>query len=255
MPRFSHFLAVRLPQAVPHVQRLQRLIVAESSELERCCVPPEKSHLTLFPFDADEQQAAEALAACAPIAAAMVGTLAPRLRVSGLGSFSTRVVYAHVAADEGLARLAALRLAMMDEFRQRGIQLEEPRPGQETWSAHLTLLKGSRVQWAAAPRGNVRGRGSMKPPTPGPVIPHACWTSIPAEHTDLGEHLAASIELCPLGRRGTAADGFYPVLGSLPLGGGTAGQPFLEPGCSPSSPALSHAGTVHTSSLPPPPLP
>jgi hypothetical protein len=107
---------------------------------------------------------------------------------------------------------------MLDEFRRRGIRLVEQQSNSKPWTAHLTFLKGSRAQEVGVPG-------------PAPVIPRSCWAFIPAEHTDLGEHLAASVELCPFGRS-KAADGFYPVLSSLPIGGaGTpvSSLPFPQP--------------------------
>lgn len=210
MLRPTHFLALPLQHPALHnaMALCQAAVVSADPQLKPCLVPPEKAHFTFFVFHAssDAQLAAAnaALAACAPLAAAAFPTAAPRVTLSGLGSFGERVLYVKAAAPSpDLTRLHRLHAEVAGEFARRGVLGDEPSAVPE-WTPHLTLLKQS----AAASLGRGRGRG--RPPR----IRPAAYAGL--EGAEMGTHAINELSLCSMAGMGEA--GFYRVLSRLALG-------------------------------------
>lgn len=164
--RPTHLLAVRLPRVVEGVARLQRLVVENAPELDElalCCVAPAESHLTLFTFTAaDESRVDAAKAALTGVASAVGAQVQPPIRIGGLGAFGTSVVFAQVADDEGRQRLAGIHDILASAFDAVGL-LKRP---VAQWTAHLTLLKTSKVNFNS-------GRAGQRL-----EIPRSCWATL-----------------------------------------------------------------------------
>ena len=119
---------------------------------------------------------------------------APRVRVRGLGAFGRDVIFAKVEPSHELDRVTALVEASARVYADR-LSLATTPVREGTWTAHLTLLKTSRV----------RGR------RPKPCLP-------PVDRDeDFGTHELGALELCAM--VGVGEGGYYPVLESVPLGG------------------------------------
>lgn len=203
--RPTHFVAFRLPCQELHarLRTVQEQVIARDSGLQGCDVPPEKTHLTGFVMHlADEggvDSACKALRACSSLPSIVHGPC-PRLPLSGLASFSTRVLFVRVPlCDEETMRVSALVDGMASQFRAHGIAVQHD---DGRWTPHVTLLKASRV--ASSARGRRR-----KPPS----ITSAAWAGIVWEREC---HSLATAELCSM--QGVGSDGFYRVLATLPLG-------------------------------------
>mmetsp|Transcript_19991 Transcript_19991/g.46118 ORF Transcript_19991/g.46118 Transcript_19991/m.46118 type:complete len:309 (-) Transcript_19991:1-927(-) len=203
--RPTHFVALRLPDPGLHEQmrRVQAELIAAEPRAAGCGVPPEKSHLTAFVLtlhsQADIERAQQALRECAALLPG--GPHAPHIRVRGLGAFGRDVVFAAVEPGHELGRIGALVEASARLFVDRCGMAAAAHLRAGQWTAHLTLLKTSRV----------RSRRRPKP-------------CLPTIHThrdvDFGTHGVWSLELCAMVGRGEA--GYYPVLESVLLGAPSA---------------------------------
>jgi len=177
---------------------VQQQVLTRDPTLAGCEVPPARTHLTAFVLHcaeaADEARAREALRSCALLLDA--ASPPPRLPISGLGNFGTRVLFVSVPPCEDLLRVSALVDDVAECFRRAGIDSMQHEAG--GWSPHVTLLKVSRVRGFG---GGRRGR-RRRPPS----IDVRKFADLDA---DMGVHALSSIELCAM--QGQGVDGFYRV--------------------------------------------
>ena len=206
MGRPTHFIALPLPDPQLHdaVKRVQTAIVAGEKRARGCEVPPCKSHLTVFVLDCSAKGAIErALGAFAACDSLVQPLPPPRIRLNGLGSFGSNVIYAAAEPSTALDRIAVLVDGVRRVFDEHGLA---PPPAQaSSWTPHLTLLKTSRVKSRVA-----KGR-------PPPKLPPTAYADVLAEDRDFGMHLIPRLELCAMSGQGEG--GYYPVLASLSFDG------------------------------------
>lgn len=204
------------------VRRAQADIIAAEPRASGCDVPPEKSHLTAFVLalnsSDDIAKAQQALRACSSL---LVDGAAPRVRLRGLGAFRRDVIFAQIEASPDSRRVAHLVSECARIFMQHlGADVFDGCLG--TWTAHLTLLKTSRVKmYGKRPVGS-------KPTLPTLEQLASSGTGLFADHADangvvgdlggldFGTHELGSLELCAMAGLGEA--GYYPVLEQVPIG-------------------------------------
>lgn len=186
-PRATHFVALRMPSPSLRsaVAKLQEQLILLEPGAKGTAVPPEKNHLTAFVLSLQTANALSrakgALHSCHQLAPAPP----PSVHLRGLGHFSTRVCYVPCVEDESLRHVETLVSTYKAIFRAHGFDVAN-----EPWTAHLTLLKTSRLKRPAAAK--------IRPARFADVVP-----------PDLGKYSLATLELCAMA--GVAADGFYRV--------------------------------------------
>ena len=229
-PRPTHFLAVRVknPQIQETIDKLQSEIIKRNALLEPCMVSPILAHMTLFVMHlatVDEVKAAAELltgpassSSSSPatpshlLHAAVRATAPLPVTFQGLGTFTSKVLFASLVEGEAKEKLHMLSSLAYQAYEEGNITVQP-----FNFKPHLTICKTSKFWSSRRRKGGRAGAGKKnkkwkrgKPPQ----ITRDAYEGW--ENMLFGSHVLSGIEL--LAMREKDDDGYYRQIAYLAFG-------------------------------------